>query len=147
MKIELLEDARTLDRELHELLRPFFALPVPRLPGRTVPMDVFLRDDELVVRADLPGIDPDKVAVTVERGTLVIRGDRPREDPAAKERFVQRERSYGEFERRIVVPEDVDASQIRAGYVDGVLQITVPLPKEVVSEPKAIPINAERRVE
>jgi HSP20 family protein len=148
MKIELLEDARTLDRELDELFRPFFALPLPRFAGRTVPpIDVFYRDGALVVRADLPGIDPSKVAVTVQKGTLVIRGERTRKESIANEKFVQQERGYGEFERRILIPEDVDEDQIRARYVDGVLEITIPLPKEVVAAPKAISINAEPKVE
>jgi HSP20 family protein len=145
MKIQLWNDTRTLDREIDELFRPFFALPMPRYTGGSIPpVDVFYRDGDLVVHMDLPGVELEKVKVTIERDTLVIRGERERKEKIEKQEYVQTERSYGTFERRILIPDKVDEDQIHAEYRDGVLEITVPLPKEEVVEPRAIPIQAAK---
>jgi HSP20 family protein len=92
-------------------------------------LDVFRRGDELVIRADLPGLSKEDVTVDLEEGVLTIRGERRQEAQEDREGFYWSERSYGSFERSVPLPEGVDESQARASFRDGVLEVTVPAPK------------------
>jgi HSP20 family protein len=90
-------------------------------------MDVFARDDDLVVKLELPGIDPEKdVSVEVREGTLFIAGERRHEKEIKEEAYYRMEASYGSFERQIAIPEGIDESRISARYADGVLEVIVP---------------------
>jgi HSP20 family protein len=90
-------------------------------------VDTFIKDDNLVVRADLPGVDPKEVDISLEGNILTVRGERK----AEKEDASYREVSYGRFERRVRVPNGTDAEKIAAKYTNGVLEVSVPLPKPV----------------
>jgi HSP20 family protein len=89
-------------------------------------IDVKAKGDDMVVRAELPGIDPDAVEIEVTDGVLTIRGERAVEDAREDEGWLIRESSYGSFERSIVLPEGVTTEGIRADYKDGILEIHVP---------------------
>jgi len=90
-------------------------------------VDTYLENDTLHVRADLPGVDPKAVDISVEDDVLTIRGERKAEHQEASYREV----SYGRFERRIRVPDGTNAERISAKYTNGVLEIAVPLSKPV----------------
>ena len=111
----------TRTRLVYPALQPFAQKPfVPR-------MDVFGRDDDLVVKLELPGIDPEKdVTVKVREGMLVIAGERRHEKEVKEEAYYRMEASYGSFERQIAIPEGVDESHISAAYADGVLEVVIP---------------------
>jgi HSP20 family protein len=96
----------------------------------TPPMEVFQRGNEMVVRADLPGISPDDVQIDVEDGVLTISGERQNTNEDRQEGFYRSERSYGAFARSIALPEGVDEEQVNAHYEHGVLEVTVPLPQQ-----------------
>jgi HSP20 family protein len=86
------------------------------------------RDDNLIVRAELPGIDPeDDVEVFVQNGVLVIRGERRREQRDRNDRYYRSEVYYGSFLRTVTLPQGARTDDISAKYEDGVLEITVPL--------------------
>jgi HSP20 family protein len=93
-------------------------------------MEVFQRGNEMVVRADLPGISPDDVQIDVEDGVLTISGERRNTNEDRQEGFYRSERSYGTFARSIALPEGVDEDQVNARYEHGVLEVTVPLPQQ-----------------
>jgi HSP20 family protein len=128
-----------LERRLDDVFRTFVA-PLSRLTFVPVPMrmrkpfvpavDVLARDGGLVIRAELPGIDPAKdIQITFEPGELVIRGERKHEEEVKEDTYYRMESSYGSFERHIPLPEGVDEKKVTAEYADGVLRITVPIPK------------------
>jgi HSP20 family protein len=96
----------------------------------TPSMEVFQRGNEMVVRADLPGISPDDVQIDVEDGVLTISGERRNTNEDRQEGFYRTERSYGAFARSIALPEGVDEEQVDARYEHGVLEVTVPLPQQ-----------------
>lgn len=98
-------------------------------------VEVFERGDNLVVRADLPGIRKEDVDVSVEDGMLTIRGERRDEREEKEEGFYRSERSYGQFYRAIAIPEGVNDDACDARYADGVLEVTLPLPKQ--QQPKS----------
>ena len=105
-------------------------------------IEVFERDNNLVVRADLPGMNKDDVKVEVTDNGIVISGESKSEHEERGEGFYRSERSYGQFRRLIPLPENVDTSQIRAAFNNGVLEIVAPMP-EAQQRRREIPIAAE----
>ena len=100
-----------------------------------------VRDNMLWVKADLPGIDPKDVEVTVEGNRLTLRGQRKAEHEGSEEGYVHREVQYGSFVRSFTIPEGVKAEDIQAKYHNGVLELSVPLPAELL--PKKVNIAIE----
>jgi HSP20 family protein len=101
----------------------------PLLPftgGQTFRVEDYVRDHDYVVRAELPGVDPDKdVEITVDEDTLTIHAERREE-----EREVQRsEFRYGSFTRSVSLPARADIEHITASYDKGILEVTVPVPE------------------
>ncbi|MBZ5604005.1 MAG: Hsp20/alpha crystallin family protein [Acidobacteriia bacterium] len=103
-------------------------------------IEVRERDNNIVVCADLPGIDPKDVKVEVENNTLVIEGERKREQTEEREGFRRSERFYGNFFRAIPLPENVKADQAKADVRNGVLEVTIPV-DQAHAHRKQIPIG------
>jgi HSP20 family protein len=128
--------------ELAELRSRFDRLFDDWLDGHerawTPAVDVMREDDHLVLRADLPGIKPEEVRIEVEDDILRVSGEH-RESKEEKDRhYVRRERRYGSFSRSLTLPVGVDAKKIKAKTHDGVVEVTIPLPKEAKKEPVRI---------
>ena len=104
-------------------------------------IEVREKDNNLIVSADLPGVDPKDVMVEVDNGVLVIRGERRRENTEEREAFRRTERSYGSFYRTIPLPEGAKTDDAKADFRHGVLEIKVPV-EEAKSHRKAIPIQS-----
>lgn len=128
-----------------ELVRDFdrlFDAPAPR-KGMWMPrVDVFERDSNLVVRAEIAGIDPDSLDVTVEGGTLTVSGSRSFEEETENAGFHRKEIFEGEFKRTILLPEGIDPEAISASSSDGILEITVPKRPEVL--PRKVSVDVKR---
>jgi HSP20 family protein len=116
-------------RELEELLARSPSLT--RAAQWSPQIEVFERDDSLVVRADLPGVRRDDVEVNVENDTLTIRGQRRQEHRETESAYRRTERSYGTFFRQIPLPDGVEPGQVQASYEDGVLEVIIPSPRDV----------------
>ena len=105
-------------------------------------IDVFERDKQLVVHADLPGLREQDVRVNVDEGVLTISGQRTTDERSQGEGNVyHRERSFGSFQRSIALPNGTDSNQIRASFENGVLEVTVPLPEQPRTTGRDIPIG------
>ena len=104
-------------------------------------VDVFTRDNDVVVRAELSGLDPAKdVEISLHDGMLTIRGERRQEDRKETDQYVRLERRYGSFERSLPIPEGVNADDIKAEYRNGVLQVVIPGAAQI-SSVKKIPVQ------
>jgi HSP20 family protein len=133
-----------LHRELDALFARFFGEGERRETwpwdtGLLPAVESFVRGDELVVRADLPGIDPKHVELAVEGDRLTIKGERKMVDEGKRGDEFYREVSYGRFERTIALPTGVDADSVKAAYHDGVLEVTMKAPKGTAT--KKVPIT------
>jgi HSP20 family protein len=100
------------------------------------PVDIYEKDGNIVVKAELPGVDPKDVDVRVENNTLTIRGERKIDNEIKQEAYHRVERSYGTFTRSFSLPSVLDQEKIKAEFKDGVLQVTLPkheraLPKQI----------------
>jgi HSP20 family protein len=132
------------DRLFEEWLRmmPFRPMGFPRWleAGDLIRVEEYREDGALVVRADLPGVDPDKdVALTVSDGMLHIEAERRQEEKREEKGYLRREVRYGSFSRSLPLPKGVTEADITATYKDGVMEIRIPEPKH--EEAKKIAIS------
>jgi HSP20 family protein len=104
-------------------------------------VEVFHRNSELVVRADLPGLSKDDVKVDVTDDQLTIEGERQRQHDEEREGVYRSERSYGKFRRTIQLPEGVIADEAKATFKDGVLEIVMPAPPEQARRGRRVEIT------
>ncbi|MEV4573866.1 Hsp20/alpha crystallin family protein [Nonomuraea jabiensis] len=109
------------ERQFDRLARQAFGTE-----GTVMPMDGLRRDDDVLLRFDLPGIDQDSIEVTVDRGVLSVTARRE-EEVAENERLFVRERPMGSFTRRVYLSEHLDSEKIDAGYANGVLTVRIPV--------------------
>ena len=104
-----------------------------------LPMDTVRRDGEVVLRFDVPGVDQDKIDVTVDKGVLTVSATRE-EAKTEGENPVVRERLFGSFTRRVRLSDNLDAEAIEASHHDGVLEIRIPVREE--AKPRKITVGA-----
>jgi len=104
-------------------------------------VDVHQRNNELVVRADLPGIKKDDITVDVTDDAITIQGERHQEDQEERGGVYRSERSYGSFYRMIPLPEGAITDQAKATFRDGVLEIRMPAPPEQVTRGRRLEIG------
>lgn len=102
-------------------------------------VDILETENDLVLKADVPGVELKDIDIQLENGTLTLKGERKFETEEAKKGFHRMERSYGSFVRYFTVPETVDAEHVHADYHNGVLTVT--LPKKEIAKPKAIKVQ------
>lgn len=102
-------------------------------------VDVYETENELVIKAELPGATEKDFDVRVENNMLTIGGERKFEQKVKEENYLRMERAYGTFHRTFSLPNTVDTQAIQAQYTDGVLTVT--LPKRAESKPKQVKVN------
>lgn len=107
----------------------------------TPDVEVFHRDNELVIRADLPGLSRDDIKVDVTEDRVTIQGERKRGHEEKREGFYRSERAYGSFSRIVSIPEGTITDQAKATFKDGVLEITMPAPPEQVRRGRRLEIS------
>lgn len=93
-------------------------------------VDVVRRDEEIVLRVDIPGIKPDEVKINVQDGVLTVSGEHEEKSTEEDESYVRRERRYGSFSRSMTLPRGVQTEDIEATTEDGVLEVTIPAPSD-----------------
>ena len=124
--------------------RPFAPAAWRRLPqevGWAPPIEMFEKEDQFVVRAELPGMKKEEIDISMVGDTLTIKGERKAETEVKEEDYYCCERRYGSFMRSITVPTAVDAKNIKATYENGVLEISLPKAPEV--KPKKVEISVK----
>lgn len=89
------------------------------------PINIYDGEDGYHIRAELPGIDPTTLDITVSRNEVVVKGERVEEPPAEGQRYHRRERTRGSFSRAFALPDSLDSENVTATYADGVLEIVV----------------------
>jgi HSP20 family protein len=93
-------------------------------------VDVVDHDDSYELRADVPGIKPEDVKVTIEDGILKVSAEHREETEEKQENYIRRERRYGSFSRTMAIPRGVTADEVDATVDDGVLVVTIPRPRD-----------------
>jgi HSP20 family protein len=132
-----------LRREMDQIFGDFFGR-TPSTMATTEAIwsplvDIHETQDSFLLMAEVPGVKQEDIQVIVEGDTLVLKGDRKRETEVKEDEYHRIERSYGHFERSILLPSVVDPERVKATYRDGVLEIQ--LPKKEEAKPKAIKVE------
>lgn len=104
-----------------------------------LPLDAYVTPDDIIVLANMPGVKPDDVEITIEGDTLTIKGERP--GPMGNADCVMQERPFGRFQRTLAINIPVDADKAEAKYEDGLLTLTIPKAEAV--RPRTIQVTAK----
>jgi HSP20 family protein len=132
-----------MNRLFHESYRAQGADDDWALGGTWAPaVDIYEQDNTIVLKAELPGVDPKDVDIRLENNTLALRGERKFDSEVKKENYHRVERAYGAFTRSFTLPTVVDQGNIKAEFKDGVLRVT--LPKREEAKPKQIQISVAK---
>lgn len=105
-------------------------------------VDIFEREGNIVLQAELPGVDPKDVDIRVENNVLTLRGERKWDNEVKRESYHRVERAYGAFSRSFTLPTIVETEKIKAEYKEGLLRVT--LPKKEEARPKQIPVSVSK---
>ncbi|WP_433038219.1 Hsp20/alpha crystallin family protein [Actinomycetospora sp. CA-053990] len=117
--------------------------PAMRAPEEVIKVDEYRENGDLVIKAEMPGIDPDKdLSLTVADGMLDLRAERRIEEDTEDKGYHRHELRYGTFARRLPLPDGVDPSTVAASYKDGILTVRVPMPEPAAgAEPTTVAIE------
>ncbi len=134
-----------LRRDMDDLFNRFFGdwerefTPWLQTGSYYLPIESYVEGNHLIVKADLPGVDPNDIQVTVEGNQLTIQGERKAEHEQRRGHSFHREVRYGSFSRTLTLPEGVKADDIQARYHNGVLEISLPCPASMVT--RKVPVQ------
>jgi len=128
--------------------RPFSLLPswMPRLRMHEIEevspsMDIFTEGDDVVVKAELPGMKKEDIDVSLTEDTITISGEKKKEEKIEKKDYYSLERSYGSFKRSFSLPAEVQTEKASANIKDGVLEIRIPKTEEAKKKEKKVMIE------
>jgi HSP20 family protein len=133
-------DLVAMSQRLNRLADDPYNLGAGDALGWAPPVDIFEKQDQLIIRAEVPGVQRNDLDVRIENGVLTLHGERKQETDVAEGNAHVTERSYGCFTRSFSLPTTVDAGRIAASYKDGVLEVTVP--KAETAKAKKVEIKA-----
>jgi HSP20 family protein len=144
---EMVEMQRTMDRMFDEVNRAVGSNNGEQWStvGKWLALDVHENNDNYVIEADVPGLNPDDIEVTVHDNTLTISGEIQQPQEQDGNRRILNERRYGAFRRSITLPNSVDVDKANANYHDGVLTLT--LPKSEAAKPRQISVKNNTMLE
>ena len=138
------EQTTKTESEISDLSEPFYAVfgfESVKEEGFPV-IDVFENSDNIFVEAELPGIDRERVKISVAEGELVIEGEKTGDrEESGKVNYICIERSFGRFRRTVDIPKAADTTKIRARYEEGILLVTIPKVKEQRKKNRKIEIE------
>lgn len=138
------QELKDLHREIDRIFSRTFGreglLPSLRAEVWIPAMDMYRKGENLVVKADLPGIRPEDVDISISEGLLTIKGERHCEEIKEEDLYMQ-EICPGKFERNITLPEAVRADKAEASFANGLLELTVPL--EAAKAPKKVKVQVK----
>ena len=138
----LLTTQREFERLFKEAFSPMSGETEVSTRSWAPPVDIYETEDAIVLKAELPGIDPQDVEVRVEDNTLYLKGERNYEKEVKEQNYHRIERSYGSFARSFSLPNSISAEKVKAEYKDGLLTLT--MPKREEAKPKTIKIDVTK---
>jgi HSP20 family protein len=140
------------EREMDRMMDDFFTRRMrPWWPGRwlvspdselvTPTVDVYEEKDDVVVKAELPGLEKDEIEVNISDSHLTLKGEKKKEEKIEQKDYYRCERSYGAFLRSVELPHEVKADKVKASFKNGILEVR--LPKTEEAKAKEIKIKVE----
>ncbi len=146
---EPFREMMTLRDAMDQLFEDSFVRPSRFLSeeglGGSLPLDVYQTDNEVIVKASLPGFKPEEVDISITGDTLSIKGEHKEESETKKEDYLLKERRYGSFSRTVTLPVEIQSEKAEAVFENGVLTLTLPKAEEV--KPKQIKVKPKAMIE
>ena len=139
-------DLMSLRQAMDSLFEDFFVRPshlLPELGGEEPALDMYQTDKDVVVKASLPGINPEEVNVSITGDMLTIKGEHKEEEEVKEADYFRKERRYGVFSRSMSLPVPVKTDKADAVFENGVLTLT--LPKTEAVKPKRITVKSKSK--
>jgi len=144
--MSLLIKPEPFSREVDRLFDRLF--DTPSAAQRWAPaMDLVEAEDHYLLKADLPGVSQEDVAIEVENGVLTVSGERKAEHERSERGFYRIERAFGRFQRQLTMPEGIDPGAVTADFDKGVLSVRIPKPEKVKPQRIAIGGTTQPAVE
>ncbi len=145
-------DLTRWERDMDRMMEDFFGRRVrpwwperlfrtDELDVRAPAVDVFEEKDDIVVKAEIPGMDKDNIEVKLTDHTLTIKGEKKKAEETKEENYYRSERSYGSFFRTLELPKDVHADKVKATFKNGVLEVRMPKTEE--AKAKEVKVKVE----
>ena len=143
-------DLARWDRDMERMMGDFFGRR-PWWPERwfrtegmelTAPVvDLYEEKDDIVVKAELPGIEKNNIEVNLADHTLTIKGEKKKEEEIKEENYYRAERSYGSFVRTLELPKDVHTDKVKATFKDGILEVRLPKTEEAKAKEVKVKVD------
>jgi HSP20 family protein len=138
------DELTTLRNRMDRLWTRLTTEDEPSIANWTPASDIVEMKDEIVIKAELPGIDEKDIDVQIENGILTIQGERKAEKETEEKGFRRIERSYGSFFRSFTLPPNVETEKIAAKFENGVLEVH--MPKNESAKPRAIKVDVTKQI-
>jgi len=151
---EIMPRAHEMERWFDRMVEEFWRRPFPTLlrperwwPAETGTMmrlpavDVYENKDDVVIKAEIPGLSKEDISVQVTDSTLMIKGEKKREEEVKEDDYYRCERSFGSFTRAVALPCEVKADQVKATFKNGVLEVRMPKTEE--AKKKAVTVKID----
>ncbi len=140
-------DLMSLRQAMDKLFEESFVRPsgfTLEIGGGTIPIDMFQNENDVVIKATLPGVKPDEVDISISGDILTIKAERKEEKETKEKEYFRKENRYGMVSRSITLPVDVKADKADASFDNGVLTLT--LPKAEKEKPRQIKVQAKPKL-
>ncbi|HUW33996.1 MAG TPA: Hsp20/alpha crystallin family protein [Planctomycetota bacterium] len=145
LRREIEHPIESFQREMNRLVDSFFGPEMPAIRGEWAPLvDVSETENEILVKADVPGMTADDINVTLAGNVLTISGEKKDERKETKGGYSIVERRSGKFQRSVTLPSGIDGEKAQAEFKNGVLSITIPKTEE--TRAKKIPVKGEKQL-
>ena len=143
------QEMMSLRQAMDRLFDDSFVRGARTLPGDVgaglLPLDVYQTDNDVVIKATIPGIAPEEVDISITGDTVTIKGEQKEETEVKDEDYMLKERRYGSFSRSVSIPVSVKSDKADATFDNGVLKLTLPKAEEI--RPKQIKIKPKAMIE
>jgi len=144
-RIEPMNELRRMhedvDRLMGNLISPLVNTVWPVVDMAGPPVDVYEKDGNVIMKAELPGLCKDDIEITATEDGISLKGEFKTEEETKKEGYIRRERREGKFFRTIAVPAAIKPDEVKASFKDGVLEVTAPLAQEIKPKERKVPID------
>lgn len=143
-----IKELEVMRRDMERLFEEFFEpsarrrrwWPTPSETGAIVPnINVYDRKNEVVIKAELPGVEKDNIDLTITKDSITLKGESKKDEEVKEEDYYSREINYGSFVRTIALPSEVESEKAKATFKNGVLEVV--LPKKEEAKPKEIKVQ------
>ena len=148
VRLEPFREMISLRQAMDRLFEDSFVNPLrtwPELRVGEIPVDIYQTEDNVIMKAALPGVKPEEVDITITGDTLTIKGEHKQEQEIKEEDYLYKEHRYGRFSRTVAIPVQVTSDKAEAVFENGILTLTIPKAEEV--KPKQIKVKPKSAIE